>query len=61
MNNRMWTGKEKKWIEYSRLSEINTVDDFDELLRVMNSPELTEFQYSVTGRQTILKWEKVSP
>ena len=37
-----------EWIEYSRLSEISTVDDFDELLRVMNSPELTEFQYIVS-------------
>ena len=31
-----------EWIEYSRLPELQTVDDFDELLRVINSPELTE-------------------
>ena len=38
-----------EWIEYDNLSEIRTVDDFDELLRVINSPELTEFQYLVSG------------
>lgn len=38
-----------EWIEYDRLPVINTVDDFDELLRVMNTPELTEFQYLVSG------------
>ena len=38
-----------EWIEYSRLPELQTVDDFDELLRVINSPELTEFQYLVSG------------
>ena len=53
-----WSGKlissdegGMEWIEYSRLPEINTVDDFDELLRVMNTPELTEFQYLVSGHE----------
>ena len=36
-----------EWIEYSDLYKINTVDDFEELLRVMNSDELNEFQYIV--------------
>lgn len=51
-----WTGElrsseegKMEWIEYSRLSELQTVDDFDELLRVINNPELTEFQYLVSG------------
>lgn len=51
-----WSGKlissdegGMEWIEYSRLPEINTVDDFDELLRVINTLELTEFQYLVSG------------
>ena len=51
-----WSGKlissdegHMEWIEYTRLPEINTVDDFEELLRVMNTPELTEFQYLVSG------------
>ena len=38
-----------EWIEYSELSTVKTVDDFDALLRVMNTPELTEFQYLVSG------------
>ena len=38
-----------EWVESSRLSEINTVDDFAALLRVMNDPALTEFQYLVDG------------
>ena len=39
-----------EWIKYSDLSvKIKTVDDFDDLLKVMNTPELTEFQYLVSG------------
>ena len=38
-----------KWIEYTHLSKIKTVEDFDELLEVINNPELTEFQYLVSG------------
>lgn len=38
-----------EWIESDRLSEINTVDDFENLLRVINDPALTEFQYLVDG------------
>ena len=42
-----------EWIEYSRLAEVKTVDDFAELLQVMNSSDLTEFQYIVKGDE----WE----
>ena len=38
-----------EWVEYDNLTSIKTVDDFDELIRVINSPELTEFQYLVSG------------
>jgi len=38
-----------EWIETDKLSEINTVDDFADLLKVFNDPELTEFQYIVEG------------
>ena len=37
------------WIDYRHLSEIDAVDDLDELLRVINDPKLTEFQYLVDG------------
>ena len=36
-----------EWIEYDKLKDINTVDDFEELLKVMNSNNLSEFQYVV--------------
>lgn len=38
-----------EWIDYHQLSEIDAVDDLDDLLRVINDPELTEFQYLVDG------------
>lgn len=38
-----------EWIRYGDLSAVKTVDDFADLLRVMNTPELTEFQYLVSG------------
>ena len=38
-----------EWISYDHLSEIGTVDDFDDLLEVMNDSNLTEFQYIVDG------------
>jgi len=40
---------EMEWVEYDKLSEINTVDDLTDLLKVINSPWLTEFQYVVDG------------
>ena len=36
-----------EWIEYDNISNLNTVDDFEELLKVMNSNNLSEFQYVV--------------
>ena len=38
-----------EWVESNHLSEINTVDDFEDLMRVINNPTLTEFQYLVDG------------
>ena len=38
-----------EWVESNRLSEINTVGDFKDLMRVINDPALTEFQYLVDG------------
>lgn len=38
-----------EWVESNRLSEINTVDDFEDLMRVINDTTLTEFQYLVDG------------
>ena len=38
-----------EWIGRDSLSQINAVKDLEELLRVMESPELTEFQYVEDG------------
>lgn len=46
-----------EWVEYNKLNDINTVDDFEKLLKVMNSSNLSEFQYIVNGNiwEVILK------
>jgi len=36
-----------EWFCYDQLPSLDTVDDLDKLLNVINSPELTEFQYLV--------------
>lgn len=38
-----------EWVERRRLPEFRTVEDFDELMRVIDDPALTEFQYLVDG------------
>ena len=43
-----------EWIRYADLPGINTVDDFQDLLKVINTPELTEFQYLVSGDDWIV-------
>ncbi len=45
---------EMAWVEYSQLPSLNTVDDLGEMLRVMNAPELTEFQYLLRGEEWIM-------
>ena len=36
-----------EWIEYNDISNLNTVDDFEDLLKVINSKDINEFQYIV--------------
>ncbi len=38
-----------EWVEYSHLTKIDAVDDFEELIHVINDQNLTEFQYLVDG------------
>ena len=38
-----------EWVEINHLSEINTVNDFEDLMQVINDSDLTEFQYVVDG------------
>ena len=38
-----------EWFDCHHLADVNTVDDFDDLINVINDPDLTEFQYLVDG------------
>ena len=38
-----------EWVEHERLNGLQAVDDFGDLLRVINSDNLSEFQYTVDG------------
>ena len=42
------------WVKISELSNVNLVDDFNELLEVMLSDNLTEFQYVVENEEWII-------
>lgn len=40
-----------EWIDRYHLADIKTVDDFEALLKVIDDPDLTEFQYLVEGNR----------
>lgn len=48
---------EMEWVDCDRLNEVNTVEDFHDLLKVINDPNLTEFQYVIEDDKwiTVLK------
>lgn len=43
------------WVKKSELSNVNLVDDFDELIEVMLSDTLTEFQYIFENDEWIIE------
>lgn len=43
-----------QWVEYSRIPSMKTVDDLEEMLHMMNTPELTEFQYLIRDGEWIV-------
>lgn len=45
---------EMKWVEYSQLPSLKTVDDLEEMLHMMNAPGLTEFQYLLCGGEWVV-------
>ncbi len=45
---------EMHWVKVSELSKVNLVEDFDELIEVMLSDSLTEFQYVVKNDDWIV-------
>lgn len=42
------------WVKTSELSNVNLVDDFEELIEVMLSDNLTEFQYVVENDEWVI-------
>ena len=44
---------EMEWIDIEELSRVNVVEDFHDLLKVINDTELTEFQYTIEGDEWI--------
>ena len=45
---------EMTWIDRAELANISAVDDLQELLKVFDDPELTEFQYIVDGDEWLV-------
>ncbi len=45
---------EMEWIDMEKLSEVNVVEDFYDLMKVLNDPDLNEFQYTVEGDEWIV-------
>ena len=45
---------EMEWIDIDKLDEVNVVEDFNELMKVMNDPDINEFQYTIEGEDWII-------
>ena len=45
---------EMEWISLDDLSAINVVEDFHDLMKVMNDPDLNEFQYTIENGEWIM-------
>ena len=45
---------EMEWIELDNLSGINVVEDFHDLMKVFNEPDINEFQYTIEGDEWII-------
>ena len=45
---------EMEWIDIDDLYKVNVVDDFHDLLKVLNDPDLNEFQYTAEGDEWIV-------
>ncbi len=45
---------EMEWINADKLSEVNVVEDFYDLMKVLNDPDLNEFQYTIEHNDWIV-------
>ena len=43
-----------EWIDVDKLSEVNVVEDFHDLMKVMNDPNINEFQYTIEKDEWII-------
>ena len=45
---------EMEWINLDELPDVNVVEDFNDLMKVFNDPDLNEFQYTIDGGEWIV-------
>ena len=45
---------EMEWINLDELPDVNVVEDFNDLMKVLNNPDLNEFQYTIDGGEWIV-------
>jgi len=45
---------EMEWIELENLFKVNVVEDFFDLMKVLNDPSINEFQYTIEGDEWIV-------
>ena len=45
---------EMEWINLDELPDVNVVEDFNDLMKVLNDPDLNEFQYTIDGGEWIV-------
>lgn len=45
---------EMEWIDIDRLADVNVVEDFHDLMKIMNDPNMNEFQYTIEGEDWIV-------
>ena len=43
-----------EWIDIDDLSKVNAVEDFYDLLKVLNDPAINEFQYTIEDDEWIV-------
>lgn len=44
---------EMEWVDIDKLSEVNVVEDFHDLMKVIDDPNLNEFQYTIEDGEWI--------
>ena len=45
---------EMEWVEMERLNDVKVVEDFHDLLKVLNDPDINEFQYTIEDEEWIV-------